>query len=192
MGSPPLLTIVCGDRKTWLFHHAHSIWQTLLGENGMSQSQRDVEKNTLAGTWYYYHFHLDIRGAIQKGVSRIATNILNILFSSWQVLSWKITLIQQMLKDDSFFLSAWQELYEAQMPQILTKAFSISLPALLMGKKASGIPHSLWNILNNSNTFHHHVAICSQSQRTRFISVQGVNAGSISIMIKEWQNDSDW
>lgn len=142
----------------------------------MSQSQRDVEKNTLAETWYYYHFRLDIQGAIQKGVSRIAMNILNILFSSWQVLSWKITLIQQMLKDDSFFLSAWQELYEAQMPQILTKAFSISLPALLMGKKASGIPHPLWDILNNSNTLHHHVAICSQSQRTRFISVQGVNA----------------
>lgn len=68
------------------------------------------------------------------------------------------------------------ELYEAQMPQIHTKAFVISLQALLVGKKASGIPHSPWDILNNGNTHHHPVAICSRSQRNRFLSVQGVNA----------------
>lgn len=62
------------------------------------------------------------------------------------------------------------------MPQIHTKAFVISLQALLVGKKASGIPHSPWDILNNSNTHHHPVAICSRSQRNRFLSVQGVNA----------------
>ena len=69
-----------------------------------------------------------------------------------------------------------QSLTEAQTSQILANIFVISLPAPLVGKEASDIPHSLWDILNNSNNLHHPVAICSLSQRNRFLSGEGVDA----------------
>lgn len=79
--------------------------------------------------------------------------------------------MRKMSKVDSVFHSVWQEVTVIW----ITNAPN-PFPALMVGKKASGIPQSLWDILNNSNTLHHPAAICSQNQRNRFLSVQGVNA----------------
>lgn len=85
-------------------------------------------------------------------LSRIASNILNIYFSVWQALSRKNNFHPANVERLTASSSAFDRLFEAQTAQILANIFVISLPALLVGKKAPGIPHSVWGILNNSKT----------------------------------------